>query len=493
MAVLQPPKTNYGKMKLFINGKWIESSTESYIPVYDPGRGEVIAEMPSATKEEIDEAVEAAYEAFKSWSRLPVPERMQYIFRMKYLLEENKEALARVNTQNHGKTIRESRGDLRRTIENVEAAISALYSLAKGEYQQEIAKDIDEVLTREPIGVFSIITPYNFPIMIPFWFIPYALALGDTLVVKVSPVTPLPMMATMEILANELPPGVLNLIYADDAMSEHLVTHPLVEGTAFVGTSRVGLRVYELSASHGKRFLGGGSASNYAVVMPDADLDRTVSVLRDSKFGNTGQRCLAIQNIVIVGDDQMYNKFRNAFVNSANQIKIGYGLDETVEMGPMASKRYKESVIKWIETGLSEGASIILDGRDARVPEYPDGFYIGPTVLEGVAPDMKIAKEEIFGPVANLIRAESLDEAIEWINRNKYHHTAAIFTKNGKWATDFLKNVNVGNVGINIGIAAPVGWFPFGGRKLSGLGSHHPQMDVIDFFTDRKIGIIRWF
>ena len=491
--MLQPPKLNYGRMKLFINGKWIESSTSSYLPVYDPGKGEIIAEMPSATKEEIDEAVEAAYEAFKSWSRTPVPERLQYIFRMKYLLEENKEKLARINTQNHGKTIRESRGDLRRTIENVEAAISALYSIAKGEFQQEIARGIDEVMMREPLGAFAVITPYNFPIMIPFWFIPYALALGDTLVVKVSPVTPLPMMAVMEILANELPPGVLNLVYADDATSEHLVTHPLVEGTAFVGTSRVGLRVYELSASHGKRFLGGGSASNYAVVMPDADLDRAVNVLRESKFGNTGQRCLAIQNIVIVGDDQFYDKFRSSFVESAKQIKIGYGLDETVDMGPMASSRYKESVVRWIEKGLSEGASMVLDGRNVTVPEHPNGFYIGPTVLERVTPDMNVAREEIFGPVANLMRADSLDEAVEWINRNKYHHSAVIFTSNGKWARDFLQSVNVGNVGVNIGIAAPVGWFPFCGRRLSGLGSHHPQIDVIDFFTDRKVGIIRWF
>jgi len=491
--MLQPPKLNYGRMKLFINGKWIESSTSSYLPVYDPGKGEIIAEMPSATKEEIDEAVEAAYEAFKSWSRTPVPERLQYIFRMKYLLEENKEKLARINTQNHGKTIRESRGDLRRTIENVEAAISALYSIAKGEFQQEIARGIDEVMMREPLGVFAVITPYNFPIMIPFWFIPYALALGDTLVVKVSPVTPLPMMAVMEILANELPPGVLNLVYADDVASEHLVTHPLVEGTAFVGTSRVGLRVYELSASHGKRFLGGGSASNYAVVMPDADLDRAVNVLRESKFGNTGQRCLAIQNIVIVGNDQFYDKFRSSFVESAKQIKIGYGLDETVDMGPMASSRYKESVVRWIEKGLSEGASMVLDGRNVTVPEHPNGFYIGPTVLERVTPDMNVAREEIFGPVANLMRADSLDEAVEWINRNKYHHSAVIFTSNGKWARDFLQSVNVGNVGVNIGIAAPVGWFPFCGRRLSGLGSHHPQIDVIDFFTDRKVGIIRWF
>jgi len=491
MSLLEPPRREYGRVKLFINGKWIESSTSNYSPVYDPGRGEVIAEVPMATKAEVDEAVESAYEAFKSWSRLSIPDRLQYIFRMKYVLEENKETLARVNTQNHGKVIRESRGDLRRSIENVEAAISVAYTLAKGEYQQEIAKGVDEILIREPLGVFAVVSPYNFPIMIPFWFIPYALALGDTLVVKVSTTTPLPMMVAMELLAKELPPGVLNLIYSDHEVGEYLVTHPLVEGTAFVGTSSAALRLYELSASKGKRFLGGGSASNYAVVMPDADLERTVHTLRDSKFGNAGQRCLAIQNIVIIGD--IYERFKNAFLELAKGIRIGYGLDERSEMGPMASKKYRENVIRRVESGLEKGAKLILDGRNVKLADYPNGFYLGPTILEEVAPDMEIAREEIFGPVANLMRADSLEEVIEWINKNKYHHSAAIFTTSGKHAREFLHNVQVGNVGINIGIAAPVGWFPFGGRKLAGLGSHHPQMDAVDFFTDRKVGIIRWF
>jgi malonate-semialdehyde dehydrogenase (acetylating)/methylmalonate-semialdehyde dehydrogenase len=444
-----------------------------------------------ATEAEVDEAVEAAYEAFKSWSKLPVPDRLQYIFKMKYAMEERKEIIARANTQNHGKVIRESRGDLRRSIENVEAAISVAYTLAKGEYQQEIAKGVDEVLIREPLGVFAVVSPYNFPVMIPFWFIPYALALGDTLVVKVSSTTPVPMVLVMEALASELPPGVLNVIYSDHKVGEHLVTHPLVEGTAFVGTSNAALRLYELSASKGKRFLGGGSAANYAVVMPDADLERTVHNLRDSKFGNTGQRCLAIQNIVLVGD--IYDKFKEQFLNLAKEIRIGYGLDERSEMGPMASRKYRDNVIKMIEEGLKEGAKLALDGRGVRVEEYPDGFYLGPTVLEGVTPDMKVAREEIFGPVANLLRADSLDQAIEWINENKYHHSASIFTRSGKYAREFLHNVYVGNVGINIGIAAPVGWFPFGGKRLAGVGSHHPQMDAVDFFTDRKVGIVRWF
>lgn len=492
-AILKPPKQHYGKLKAFINGRWVEPSAKKYVPIYDPGKGEVIGEVPHVTKEVVDEAVEAAYEAFKFWSRLSVPDRAQYIFKVKYVLEEHKEVLARVNTQNHGKTIRDSRGDLRRTLENVDAAISTIYTLSKGEYQREIAKDIDEILIREPLGVFAIVSPYNFPIMIPFWFIPYALALGDTLVVKASSTTPIPLMVTLEKIAEILPPGVLNLVYTDHEVGEYLVTHPLVEGTAFVGTSSAALRLYELSARYGKRFLGGGSASNYAVVMQDTDLERTIANLMTAKYGNTGQRCLAIQNIVVIGDDSFYSKFKNAFVERAKQLKVGYGLDETTEMGPMASLKYLENVKKFIELGVEEGAKLVLDGRGFKVPEYPNGFYLGPTVFENVTHDMKIAREEIFGPVANLIRAESLDQAIDWINNNKYHHSAAIFTSSGKWAREFIHKVYVGNVGVNIGIAAPMGWFPFGGKRLSGLGSHHPQIDTVDFFTDRKVAIVRWW
>jgi len=493
MPLLEPPRKNYGRLKAFINGKWVEPEVKSYLPVYDPGLGEVIAEVPQVTKEVVDEAVEAAYEAFKSWSEIPVPDRLQYMFKMKNVMEDHKEMLARANTQNHGKVIRESRGDLRRTLENIEAAVSIIYTLAKGEYQKEIARGIDEILIREPLGVFAIVGPYNFPIMIPFWFIPYAIALGNTLVVKASSATPVPLMLTLEVLADVLPPGVINLIYTDHEVGEYLVTHKLVEGTAFVGTSAAALRLYELSAKHGKRFLGGGSASNYAVVMPDADLERTVRTLRDSKFGNTGQRCLAIQNIAVVGDDEFYEKFKSRFIALAKEIKIGHGLDETVDMGPMATTRYLKNVLELIEKGVSEGAKIVLDGRNVKVPEYPKGFYLGPTILEDVTPDMTVAREEIFGPVANLLRAQSLDEAIEWINKNKYHHSAAIFTNSGKWAREFMHRAYVGNVGINIGIAAPVGWFPFGGKRLAGVGSHHPQIDTVDFFTDRKVVIVRWW
>jgi malonate-semialdehyde dehydrogenase (acetylating)/methylmalonate-semialdehyde dehydrogenase len=493
MPVLEVPRRFWGRLRGFVGGRWVDGHPLGFGQLFDPGLGEVVGEVPLGGREDVDEAVEAAYEAFKTWSRTPVPDRLQYLFRIKWVLEEHKEDIARVNTQNHGKPISDSRGDLRRTIENVEASISALLTLSKGEYQREIAEGIDEVMMREPLGVFSIITPYNFPVMIPFWFIPYAIALGDTVVVKVSPVTPIPMTYVMELMADVLPPGVLNLVHLDNSVVDYLVTHRLVEGTAFVGTSTIALRLYEASARAGKRFLGGGSAANYAVVMPDANLERTVETLIHSKYGNAGQRCLAIQNIVVVGDDNFYNKFKKAFVERARVLRVGYGLDESVEMGPMTTEQYRQNVIRKVENAVNAGARVVLDGRDYKVQDYPRGFYLGPTILEGVGPDMDIVREEVFGPVANLMRAGNLDEVIDWINRGKYHHSAAIFTQNGAWARYFVNNVNVGNVGVNIGIAAPVGWFPFGGRGISGLGSHHPQIDVIDFLTDRKTTIIRWF
>ena len=490
---LDVPRRSWGRLRQFINGKWVEPHALGYAQLYDPGVGDVIGEVPLGGKEDVDEAVETAYEAFKTWSRVPVPDRLQYLFKLKWVMEEFKEEFARVNTLNHGKPINDSRGDLRRSIENVEASIAVLLSLSKGEYQREIARDIDEIMMREPLGVFSIITPYNFPIMIPFWFIPYAVALGNTVVVKVSPVTPIPMTYVMEKIADIFPPGVVNLIHLDNSVVDYLVSHPLVVGTAFVGTSTIALKLYETAARAGKRYLGGGSAANYAVVMPDAVLDRTVEVLIHSKYGNTGQRCLAIQNIVIVGDDDFYNKFKNAFVERARRLRVGYGLEESTEMGPMTTEQYRRNVIAKVDKAISDGAKVVLDGRDYRVSDYPRGFYLGPTILEDVTPDMDIVREEIFGPVANLMRAKNLDEVIDWINKGKYHHSAAIFTQNGAWARQFVNNVDVGNVGVNIGIAAPIGWFPFGGRGISGLGSHHPQIDVVDFFTDRKVAIIRWF
>jgi malonate-semialdehyde dehydrogenase (acetylating)/methylmalonate-semialdehyde dehydrogenase len=493
MAKVELPRKEWGILKNYIGGKWIDGQAINEAPLYDPGKGEIIGHVPLAGKELVDEAVEVAYEAFKDWSKTTIPDRLQYLFKLKWILEEQMENLARVNTLNHGKPLNDSRGDLRRAIENVEASIAMLLSLSKGEYQGRVARDIDEILMREPLGVFSIITPYNFPIMIPFWFIPYAIALGNTVVVKVSPITPIPMTYTMELLSEVLPKGVVNLIHIDNSVVDYMASHKLIEGTAFVGTSNIALKLYESVARAGKRFLGGGSATNYAVVMEDAILDKTVETLIHSKYGNTGQRCLAIQNIVIVGNDDFYNKFKNSFYERAKRLKIGYGLMGGVEMGPMTTERYRQNVVNKTEKAIEEGAKILLDGRNFKSEEFPKGFYLGPIILEEVHPNMEIVKEEIFGPVANLMRAGNLEEAIELINNAKYHHSSVIFTQSGAIARKFINEAKVGNVGINIGTAAPVGWFPFGGRGISGIGTQHPQIDVLDFFTDKKIAIIRWF
>ncbi len=483
-----------GKLSYYIDGTWVPSRSEDIRSVFDPGSGEEIAQVPYATREEIDAAVEAASRAFDRWSRVPFTERVQYLFRMKGALERHFEELARINTLNHGKTLEESRGDLRRAIENVDAAISAAHTLAKGEALQEISPGIDELSFREPLGVFAVITPFNFPIMIPFWFIPYAVVLGNTLVLKPSEITPVPMTRVMEILHDEvrLPPGVVNLVHGGREAAEELVRHRDTVGVAFVGSSNAAKNIYRLAGEHGKRCIAQGGAKNFIVVMPDADQKMAVPATIGSFFGNCGQRCLAGSNLVVVESDQGRG-FVRSFVNAASSLRLGHGLNPLTEMGPLVSDAARQRVRSYVEWGTDEGARLMLDGREVTVEEYPNGFYFGPTVFVDVSPEMKIAKEEIFGPVASVMSASDLDEAIEMINsKTNYGNMACIFTQSGKHAREFAKRVNVGNVGINIGVAAPAAYFPFAGRRESFFGVLHGQIDSVDFFTDKKVVISRW-
>lgn len=480
-------------LRLYIDGGWVSSESGDVRPVYDPGTGEEIAKVPFATREEVDAAVAAASRAFERWSTVPIAERVRYLFRIKEALERHFEELARINTLNHGKTLEESKGDLKRALENVDAAIAAAYTLGKGESLQEISPGIDEVSYREPLGVFAVITPFNFPIMIPFWFVPYAIVLGNTVVVKPSEITPVPMARVIEILHEEvnLPPSVLNLVHGGREVSEELVKHPETVGVAFVGSSQAARNVYRLAGEHGKRCIAQGGAKNYIVVMPDADPKVTVPATISSFFGNCGQRCLAGSNLVVVGDSE--KRFVDAFVRAASSLKVGHGLSPDTEMGPLVTKAAKERVKGYVERGIDEGAKLLLDGRKVTVREHPNGFYFGPTVFVEVSADMTIARDEIFGPVASVISASSLDEAIEMINtRTNYGNMACIFTQSGRNAREFARRVNVGNVGINIGVAAPAAYFPFAGRRDSFFGVLHGQMDSVDFFTDKKVVISRW-
>lgn len=459
----------------------------------NPGTGEEICKVPLALKDEVDAAVTSSQNAFDKWKQVPLGERMQYLFRMKYLFEEHYEELARINTQNHGKTIKESRGDVRRTIENIEAAIAAGYTLLKGEHLDQIAQDIDEGTVKEPLGVFGIICPFNFPLMVPFWYLPYAIVAGCTVVVKPSEITPLPMARVAELLQKEvkLPPGVLNLVHGSKETVESIIEHPLVKGVTFVGSTAVGRSLYRLAGEHGKRAIVQAGAKNSIVVMPDADMPDAVESCISSLFGNTGQRCLAGANIVTTNDARKY--LVENLVKRARDLRLGYGLNEDTEMGPMVSKKAKDRVLQYVEKGSAEGASLVLDGRGASVKGYEDGYYLGPTIFDSVYPDMTIAREEIFGPLGTVVQASDLDEAIDFINKStNYGNAASIFTKNGFYAREFRRRVQAGNIGINIGVVAPIAFFPFGGMRDSFFGTLHGQIDSVDFFTDRKVIISRW-
>ncbi len=493
MGVLSEVALEGDSLKLLVDGKWVQSKSDASLPVMNPGTGREICKVPLALRDEADAAAVSAQDAFEKWKEVPLTERIQYLFRMKNVFEEHLEDLARINTENHGKTIRESRGDIRRTIENVEAAIAAGYTLLKGEHLDQIAQGIDEGTVKEPLGVFGIICPFNFPIMVPFWFVPFAIVAGCTVVVKPSEIAPLPMARVAELIQKEvkLPPGVLNVIHGSKDAVESLIAHPLVKGVTFVGSTPVARYVYKLAGEHGKRAIVQAGAKNSIVVMPDADMSGAVESCVSSLFGNTGQRCLAGANVVVTGEA------RKAVVENlarqARGLRLGYGLEEKTEMGPMVSKKAKERVLAYIDKATAEGASLVLDGRDARVEGFENGYYLGPTIIDRVQPHMTIAKEEVFGPLGTVIETPDLDGAIDFINKStNYGNAASIFTRDGSNARKFRRRVQAGNIGINVGVAAPAAFFPFGGMRDSFFGILHGQMDSVDFFTDRKVIISRW-
>ncbi|HXZ89455.1 MAG TPA: CoA-acylating methylmalonate-semialdehyde dehydrogenase [archaeon] len=493
MQVLQEVPYKPQTLRLLIDGEWVESSASEHLPVMNPATGEVTSKVPFATEAEVDRAVASAELAFEKWRNVPISERVQYLFKMKHVLEAHLEDFARINTQNHGKTVVESRGDVRRAVENVEAAIGAAYTLMKGEKLDQIAPGVDEETVKEPLGVFAVICPFNFPTMVPFWYMPYAIVLGCTVVVKPSEVTPLPMTYVAEFLQREtqLPAGVLNLVHGSRATSEALIRHSSVKGVTFVGSTPVGRAVYKLAGEYGKRAIVQAGAKNAIIVMPDANLPHTIEACISSFFGNTGQRCLAGANLLVT--EEIHDTLVEKFANAAGRMRLGYGLDEATEMGPLVSEKAKQRVLKYVDTGVSEGGKMVLDGRGARVPNYEKGFFVGATVFDDISVDMTIAREEIFGPVASVMKVANLDEAIELINKNtEFGNAASIFTGSGHNAREFRRRVQAGNIGINVGVAAPVGYFPFAGMRQSFFGVLHGQMESIDFFTDRKVIISRW-
>jgi malonate-semialdehyde dehydrogenase (acetylating)/methylmalonate-semialdehyde dehydrogenase len=496
MAILEEPIKEISKLKNYINGEWVESKSDQVQDIVNPATQKLIAKVPMSPPDEVNAAIEAAKEAFPEWRRTTPLARARCMFRLKELMEENFEQLSRVQTQEHGKTIDESRGETRRGIEMVEVS-TGIPSLMMGCNLEDIATGIDEYLIYQPLGVFCHIAPFNFPFMVPLWYSPFAMATGNTFVVKPSPRDPISQVKLAELIDEAgVPPGVYNVVHGGAEAAAILLEHPDIIGVTFVGTTSIGKEVYKKCGETCKRAIVQVSAKNSLLVMPDADIEGTIPTLMTSFFGNSGQRCLSGANLVIVGDDDaFYKKFLDAFVDTASKIRVGYGLDESIQMGPMQSVDGKQRVLSYIDIGIKDGAKLVLDGRKPNIiGDYPDTCFINPSVFTEVTPDMRIAKEEIFGPVASVLRAKDLDEAIEMANRSNFGNANSIFTSNGKAAREFQYRIETGNVGINVGIVAPMAFFPFSGMKDSFFGVLHGQgRDAIRFFTESKVVIQRWF
>ena len=478
-------------LKNYIDGKWVESRAGGRVPVYNPAEGTVIAETPLSGSDQVEAAVAAAKEAFPAWRATPPVERARVLFAWKNILEENFEHIARTLTEENGKMLREARGEVRRGIEVVEFGCG-MPTLLMGESLKDVARGIDTVTLREPLGVCAGITPFNFPAMIPLWMMPLAVGCGNTFVLKPSEQTARTPTLLFELLAEVTPRGVINLVHGAKDAVDALLTHPDVKAVSFVGSSRVAEYIYRTAAAEGKRVQASGGAKNFLIVMPDADLDKAVDGFIGSCFGCAGERCLAGSVGVPVGE--VAEPFLEKLVATAGALKMGPGLDESTQMPPVISREHMERVLACIEKGIEEGARLILDGRNRIVEGHEGGFYIGPTIFDHVRPEMTIAREEIFGPVLSIIRAGDLDEALELANRSEYGNAASIFTGSGRAARDFYDRIQAGMVGVNVGVAAPMTFFPFAGWKRSFFGDLHSHgKDGIRFYTETRVVISRWF
>ncbi len=475
----------------YIDGRWVSASSSASLPVTDPATGELLGRVPLSTAEDVDAAVSAARNAFPEWRRTPAPQRVQVLFKLKTLLEQHLDEIAVLLTRDHGKTKSEAVAEIRRGIENVEHACG-IPTLMMGETLEDIAPGIDCETVRQPLGVFAGITPYNFPVMIPMWFWPYAVATGNTFVLKPSEQDPVAHQRIIELTEEAgLPPGVLNVVHGDRETVLPLLQHPDVQGVSFVGSSQIGRFIYATAAAAGKRVQALGGAKNHMVVLPDVDYDSATQAMLSSLFGAAGQRCLA--GSVIVGVGEAYEPVRERFLDGASSLRLGYGLEEDVDMGPVISATHRERVLGYVEQGRSEGASLLLDASAAGVDAYPHGHWVGPAVFEGVTPRMAVGREEIFGPVAALTRVDSLDAAVELMHENEYGNATSIFTTSGRAAREFRYRAGISMIGVNIGVAAPMAMFPFGGSRNSFFGDLKAQgRDAIEFYTDRRVVISRW-
>ncbi len=476
----------------FIGGRWVDSRAREFLDVYNPARGEIIAKTPLSTGEDLDAAVLAAKKAFPAWRDTPAVVRARALFSFRQLLEENFEELARTVTTEHGKTIGESRGSVRRGIECVEVACGSP-SLMMGYGLENISSGIDCQVIRQPVGVCAAIAPFNFPAMVPLWFLPFAVGTGNTIIVKPSEQVPLSQRLIFRLLEKcGLPPGVVNLVNGGREVVEAICDHPEIRAVSFVGSTPVAKAVWRRATHAGKRVQALGGAKNFIVVMPDADWDRSIDVITESFYGCAGERCLAGSILVPVGE--AHGEARDRMAASTKALRVGDGMAEDVEMGPVISGRHRERVLSYIDRGVQEGARLVVDGRELSVEGSEKGFFLGPTLFDEVSPSMTIGHEEIFGPVASISPVKSLEEAIEVMHAHPNANATSIFTTSGKAAREFARMASASMVGVNIGVAAPMAYFPFGGAKDSFFGDLKVHgRDAYEFYTDKKVVISRWF
>ncbi|HSK17395.1 MAG TPA: CoA-acylating methylmalonate-semialdehyde dehydrogenase [Gaiellaceae bacterium] len=485
--VEEKPGIATGTLKNYIGGRWVDASGTEILAVTNPATSEELAQVPLSGPQQVDEAVRAARDAFPAWRATPPLQRARACFDFKYALEEAKDELALLVSRDNGKAIKDAAGEVRRGIECVEVA-TGIPSLMQGSNLEDVSRGIDSDMIRQPIGVFAGITPFNFPFMVPMWFLPFAIACGNTFVLKPSEQDPLALGRTFELLDDiGLPPGVVNLVHGGKDSVNALLEHPGVDGVSFVGSTPVAHHIYETSAKHGKRVQALGGAKNHVIVMPDADLDGAVEGVLSSAFHAAGQRCLANSVCIAVGD--VYEPLRDSLVERGGQMVVGEGPDPETEVGPVISAASQERILGWIEKGVEEGGELLLDGR-GRGPE--GGNFIGPTIIEAGA-GSEIAREEVFGPVLTLLKARDLGHALEILNSSTKGNAASIFTTSGGAMRRFRYEAEAGMLGVNIGVAAPMSFFPFTGWKDSFFGDLHAHgRDAIDFYTEKKVVITRW-
>lgn len=474
----------------YVGGAWKAAGTEGGLELTNPATGESLGRSGAGGATEVSAAVTAAQKAFPAWRATPVGDRIQFLFRLKSLLDTHVDELARLITIENGKTLGESKAEIKRGIENVEVACG-MPVLMQGYSLEDIAPGIDEIMVRQPLGVVGVITPFNFPVMIPLWFLPYAIATGNTVVLKPSDRVPFAAQRLVELIAETgLPAGVVNLVQGGKPAVDALLDHPDVRAISFVGSTPVAQYVYTRGSASGKRVQCQGGAKNHVVVLPDADQETTTKIIADSAFGCAGQRCLAVSVTVTVGEAQKW--FRDRIADAAAGLKVGNGLDESVQMGPVITAASRQRIASLVNQGESDGAKLIL-GKAGSPAGNGNSSFVTPTVLDGLPAASSLMETEIFGPVLSLVHADSVEDAIAMIDRSAYGNASSIFTTSGSAARKFRNAVSTGNVGVNIGVPAPMAYFPFSGWKGSFFGVMHAQgRDAVEFFTDKKVIVERW-